>query len=212
MATVFGQVRVGRIAYRARGCSDLHPADARLNLPTVKHSHGLARMAVVHATAGSFAHAAGVIAQITGVRLGNRQVEELACAAVVDFEEFYRQRERTPAGEATLLVMSFDGKGIKMRPGSLRKQTAAAAAKAATKLRSRLSKGEKRYRKRMAEIGAVYDVVPRTADRRRCDARDRGPTCACPASAEGGQQVADRQCHRRHQRGDRPRVRRSGPP
>jgi hypothetical protein len=74
--------------------------------------------------------------------LGNRQVEELACAAVVDFEEFYVRREHAPAGEATLLVMQFDAKGIKMRPGGLRKATAAAAAKAATKLRSRLSEGE----------------------------------------------------------------------
>jgi hypothetical protein len=118
-------------------------------------------MAAERAAAGSFASAARLIDKTTGVRLGNRQVEELACAAAVDFEEFYQRRGHVPPGEARLLVMQFDAKGIKMRPGSLRKQTAAAAAKAATKLRSRLSKGEKRHRKRMAEIGAVYDAVAR---------------------------------------------------
>jgi hypothetical protein len=160
LATVLGQVRVGRLAYRGRGCADLHPADARLNLPVEKYSHGLRRLTAEHAAAGSFASAAGVIAKVTGVGLGNRQVEQLACAAVVDFEDFYQQRVHAPAGAATLLVMQFDGKGIKMRPGSLRRQTAAKAAKASTKLRSRLSKGEKRHRKRMAEVGAVYDAVP----------------------------------------------------
>jgi hypothetical protein len=182
LATVVGQVRVGRFAYRGRGHADVHPADARLNLPAVKYSHGLARMAAEQAAAGSLASAGAAIEKVTGVRLGNRQVEELACAAAVDFEEFYQRREHAMAEEATLLVMQLDAKGIKMRPGSLRKQTAAAAAKAATKLRSRLSKGEKRHRKRMAEVGAVYDAVgvPRTAadvmpvtEKQRAQARPR---------------------------------------
>ncbi len=47
-----------------------------------------------------------------------------------------------------------------MRPDSLRPATERAATKATTKLDSRLSKGEKRYRKRMAEVGAVYDITP----------------------------------------------------
>ena len=161
LATVVGQVRVGRLAYRGRGHADVHPADARLNRPGVRYSHGLSRMAAEQAAAGSFAQAGAAIEKVTGVRLGNRQVEELACAAAVDFEGFYQRREHAMVEEATLLVMSFDAKGIKMRPGSLRRQTAAKAAKTATKLRSRLSKGEKRHRKRMAEVGAVYDVVPK---------------------------------------------------
>ena len=33
LATVFGDVRVERLAYRARAHADLHPADAMLNLP-----------------------------------------------------------------------------------------------------------------------------------------------------------------------------------
>src|SRR6266540_848789 len=41
LATRFGQVNVTRIAYRARGRANLHPADAALNLPVEKHSHGL---------------------------------------------------------------------------------------------------------------------------------------------------------------------------
>ena len=47
-----------------------------------------------------------------------------------------------------------------MRPDALRKATATAAAKTTSKLETRLSKGEKGNRKRMAEVGAVYDATP----------------------------------------------------
>ena len=58
------------------------------------------------------------------------------------------------------MVISADGKGIVMRPDALRPATAKAAAAATNKLACRLSKGEKRNRKRLAEVGAVYDLTP----------------------------------------------------
>lgn len=58
------------------------------------------------------------------------------------------------------MVLSADGKGIVMRPDALRPATAKAAAAGANKLQCRLSKGEKRNRKRLAEVGAVYDLTP----------------------------------------------------
>ena len=42
LATVFGEVEVTRMAYRHRGDPNLYPADAVLNLPAGKYSHGLA--------------------------------------------------------------------------------------------------------------------------------------------------------------------------
>ena len=47
-----------------------------------------------------------------------------------------------------------------MRANALRPATATAAAAASPKLATRLSKGEKRNRKRMAEVGTVYDATP----------------------------------------------------
>jgi len=67
---------------------------------------------------------------------------------------------RNPVLITRWLVLSCDGKGIVMRPEALRPATAKAAASAGTKLSTRLSRGEKRHRKRMAEVGAVYDAVP----------------------------------------------------
>ena len=96
----------------------------------------------------------------TGQHLGKRQVEDLASRAAVDFDDFYAQRQ-APTGEVgDVLVLSCDGKGIVMRSGALRPTTAKAAAATNPKLATRLSKGEKRGRKRMAEVGAVYDTTP----------------------------------------------------
>jgi hypothetical protein len=157
LATRFGRVAVARIAYRARGRSNLHPADAALNLPVEKHSHGLRKLAAIEATRGSFADAATAIWRATGVRLGRRQVEQLAARAAVDVDGFYAAHAPDPAPE-DVLVLSFDGKGVVMRPDGLRQATAKAAA--SQKLSTRLSKGEKRNRKRMAEVAAVYDLTP----------------------------------------------------
>ena len=59
-----------------------------------------------------------------------------------------------------VLVLSADGKGIVMRAEALREATAKAAQRASPKLKTRLSKGEKVNRKRIAEVGAVYEVKP----------------------------------------------------
>lgn len=70
LATVFGAVDVARLAYRRRGHPNLHPADAALNLPAERHSHGLRRLAAVEASRGSFDGAVDAIERSTGQTLG----------------------------------------------------------------------------------------------------------------------------------------------
>ncbi len=184
LATRFGPVNVARIAYRARGRANLHPADAALNLPVEKHSHGLRKLAAVEAARGSFADASAAIGRATGVRLGRRQVEELAARAAIDVDGFYTAHAPAPAPD-DVLVLSFDAKGVVMRPDGLRAATAKAAA--SQKLVTRLSKGEKRNRKRMAEVAAVYDLTPvaRTVADILPDADDERPA-PHPAPAAAG--------------------------
>jgi hypothetical protein len=157
-------VVVARIAYRGRGLGDLHPADAVLNLPAEKYSHGLRRLAAIEATRGSFADAAAAIERGTGVRVGKRQVEELTERAAADVDAFYTARAPGPGLDTDALAMTYDGKGVVMRPGALRAATAKTAA--SRKLSTRLSRGEKRYRKRMAEVACVYDLTPTPQTRR----------------------------------------------
>ncbi len=165
LATVFGEVEVTRLAYRRRGQTNLYPADATLNLPAERHSHGLRRLAATEAARGSFQEAAAALERATGQHLGKRQVEALTDRAAVDVEAFYATRARqadvaAEGAEGDVLVLSADGKAIVMRPDALRPATAKAAAAATNKLACRLSKGEKRNRKRLAEVGAVYDLTP----------------------------------------------------
>ena len=158
LATIFGDVHVSRIAYRRRGLGDLHPADAGLNLPVEQHSHGLRRMAAIEATRGSFDDASAAITRNTGVKVGKRQVKELTERAAADIDAFYDAGTPDPAADTDALVLQFDAKGVVMRPDSLREHTKKKAT--SRKLSSRLSRGEKRDRKRMAEVGAVYDLTP----------------------------------------------------
>ncbi len=160
LGTIFGEVTVTRLAYRQPGQANLHPADAALNLPVEQHSHGLRQLAAIESSRGSFDGAVEAIERSTGQRLGKRQVEDLASRAAIDFDAFYTHRKPPSSNVDDVLVLSCDGKGVVMRPDALRPATAKAASTTNPKLATRLSKGEKRNRKRMAEVGAVYDISP----------------------------------------------------
>jgi hypothetical protein len=158
LTTIFGDVTVQRLAYRQCGHANLYPADALLNLPSEQYSYGLRYMAAIESSRGSFDDGVKAIEQTTGVHLGKRQMEELVQRAATDFHSFYANSPRPKAEPDDVLVLSADGKGIVMRSDALRHATAQAAQSAGPS--TRLSKGEKRNRKRMAEVGTVYYATP----------------------------------------------------
>lgn len=159
LATVFGKVEVRRLGYGAEGADSLHPLDEELNLPRELYSHELRRRAAEEVAKGSYDEAVATLARSTGSAVAKRQVEELAVRAAQDFDAFYKQKSSQPA-PGSLLVLSFDGKGVVMRREDLRPATQKAAQKRQQRLSKRLSKGEKRNAKRMAEVAAVYTVSP----------------------------------------------------
>jgi len=166
LVTIFGEVRVRRLAYRHKGTTNVYPADATLNLPEESYSHGLRAIAATEAARGSFDEAVAAIDRASAVTVPKRQTEDLARAASVDFEAFFAGTKRPAPGDGEVVVLSADGKGVVMRSEGLRAATRAKAEASNNKLQTRLSKGEKSNRKRMAEVGAVYSVTPvaRTAD------------------------------------------------
>src|SRR6266511_3011475 len=166
LASIFGTVVVGRCAWRAQGRVNVYPADAALRLPRLRHSHGLRRLAALEAVRGSFDQATEAIGRRCGQVVGKRGVEQLTVAAAADIDAFYQAVTSQPCTDATVLVVSVDGKGVVMRPEALREATLKAAqAKGTGTYRTRLASGEKPARKRMATLGAVYDaeVAPRRA-------------------------------------------------
>lgn len=158
LTSVFGEVTVSRKSYSQRNQASVFPLDAQLNLSADKYSDGIRYRLSKEALRGSFDDAVEAIDETTGGHVPKRQSLNLVQDVAQDFESFYQQKRFTePEETSDLLVLSFDGKGVVMRPDSLRECTKKAAKKN-KKLNSRLSPGEKKDRKRMAQVAAVYTV------------------------------------------------------
>jgi hypothetical protein len=188
LSSVFGPVTVSRIAYRAPGVPNVHLADAELNLPPGRHSHGLSKKVAAAAARGSFGQACSQVSAVTGSAVGKRQAEDLTRHAACDFGDFYASSRRRPppgtvpdAAPGGVLGLSGDGKGILILPGQMRPETARKTRrKPGPRQDGRLSRGEVRNRKRMTQVGAVFDItpVPRTA----AGILDPGPRPPGPAT------------------------------
>lgn len=168
LKTVFGGTTVRRLSFTARGASGgLRPLDVELNLPPELYSFGLRRRASTVALDSSFDTTVCRLEDWTGAKVPKRQLEELVARAARDFDAFYDQRHQQQVDQERglhpdrLVVLSTDGKGIVMRHDALRQETRKRAEQSATKLATRLSPGEKRNRKRMAEVATVYELEPR---------------------------------------------------
>ncbi len=158
LSSTVGTVTVRRLARRAPGTGNLHPADAELNLPDGVHSHEVAKMAAIESARGSFADATAAITRACGPVAGPAQVRALAIGAAADFDAFYTAAVAEPCSNEDVLAISVDAKGIVMRPEHLREATRKAAA--AAKERAGAVGEQHAGRKRMATLGAVYDTTP----------------------------------------------------
>jgi hypothetical protein len=162
LLTVVGKVTALRTIYSSRRGEGLAPLDAELNLPEEIYSHGLRNLAAIEAARGSYDAAVEAVERATGNKLPKRQLEELARRAAQDFDAYYARHEERPALASVdaLLILSLDGKGVVMRQEALRAVTMRRAQRSKHKLETRLSTGEKRDRKRMSTVAAIYDVAP----------------------------------------------------
>lgn len=188
LETKFGTVRVGRIAYAARGSESLHPLDRKLNLPPDLFSFGVRRRVAEEAARGSHDAVVEALKTTTGASVGKRQVEELAVRAAKDFDAFYAGRAEVAgtlplSGRGSILVISVDAKGIVVRHEDLREATKRAAEQEPRDRSKKLKPGEKKNRKRMATAAAVYiigqfprrpeDIVDEMRRRKKAEKRPR---------------------------------------
>lgn len=169
LMTSFGPVRVERLSYGQPGVESLKPLEGQLNVPQDSYSHEVRRRVALEVARGSYDDSLEAIDHNTGAHVPKRQAQELTKRAAQDFDEFYQRRavpERPLGTAGELVVLSADGKGVVMRPEALLPAVRRAAARPEHKMRKRLSKGEKKDRKRMSTVAAVYTVEPyvRTAE------------------------------------------------
>ena len=147
--SVFGPVRVTRLAYRNRREPNLYPADARQALPDDPYSLGMRALAAFHLAGGGFGQAQEVIEARTGITVGRAQLAGLAEDLAGWTDDFYEERARDADPDlpgSDVIMMQGDGKGIAMRPEHRRN-----AGK---------EDGTRPGIKKMAEIVAVADFTP----------------------------------------------------
>jgi len=164
--SLFGKVTVTRTGYNQIKKSSVFPLDGKLNLSTNSYSDGIYYRVSNEAIRGSFDDVVETVAETTGGYVAKRQSLKIVKDVAQDIERYYqKKRFIKPEETSDLLVLTFDGKGIVMRPDGLRECTKKNAQKN-KKLKTRLSQGEKKDRKRMAQVAAVYTVQPhiRTAE------------------------------------------------
>ncbi|WP_133309842.1 ISKra4 family transposase [Parashewanella spongiae] len=159
LESLFGTVTMHRKGYSQRRCDSVFPMDGELNLSKDKYSDGVRLRLATEAVKGSYDDAVSSIDTTTGAHVPKRQARQIVQDIAQDFDGFYlQQRYLKPENTSDLLVLTMDGKGIVMQPNSLREGTQKAAKQ--QKLKGRLSAGEKKDRKRMAEVAAVYTTKP----------------------------------------------------
>ena len=85
LVTIFGEIRMNRMAYGSRGEDSFHPLDAKLQLPGRCYSYELQRRLVRHAIQGPFDEAITSVYEATGVNIPKRAAEEILIDAGEDF-------------------------------------------------------------------------------------------------------------------------------
>ena len=150
LASVFGPVRVTRMAYRHGHEENLYPADARSVMPGDPYSMGLRALTAFHLASAGYGQAQEIIEDRTGVRIGHAQLSGIARDLAAWTDDFYEERSRDAEEEeqpaSDVIMMQGDGKGIAMRPEHRRN-----AGK---------QDGTRPGIKKMAEIVAVADFTP----------------------------------------------------
>src|SRR2546428_2458749 len=147
LTTVFGTVQLVRMGYSRPSGPSIFPLDQALALPARSFSYELQRRLVKAAVQNPFLESVQTIADLTGVSVSKRSLEEILPDAAQDFDAFYRQRSPEPA-TGSILVAAVDGKGIPMvKPG-------------AAQPKLRLTKGQKANKKRMATVATVFTPAP----------------------------------------------------
>ena len=147
LTTVFGTVELVRMGYSRPGSPSIFPLDRALALPARSFSYELQRRLVKAAVQNPFLESVQTIAELTGVSVSKRSLEEILPDAAQDFDAFYQQRS-VAAATGAILVAAVDGKGIPMvKPCRAQPQ-------------ARLTKGQKANKKRMATVAAVFTRAP----------------------------------------------------
>lgn len=142
--SIFGEIQIDRAYYWKSGCG-CHPLDQELNLPDNLPSYLLQEWIYRGCTKEAYDGAQELLTDMLGIALPKRSLETGVGTVSQEVDSFHRdQLHQHTSPEGDTLVVEVDGKGI---PMSNHKTTD-----------GRLGRGEKRLKKKMAEIVTVQTV------------------------------------------------------
>jgi hypothetical protein len=196
--SIFGELSYKRYAYARREGQKIEwvPTDARLGMPAGEFSYVLEDWQQKLILKDPYGEAVESVESWLGIKLGVRTCEQMNHRLATFVEPFRAEQEfPTAEEEGEILVVTADGKGVPMRrpleerlqewkasrpkSGRGRKPKKRPPIEAKQQRSKRLGKGEKRTKKQMAYVGAIYSIDRhvRTADdileevnRRSCNA------------------------------------------
>src|SRR5258708_13462043 len=101
------------MGYSRPGAPSIFPLDQTLALPALSFFYELQRRLVKAAVQNPFLESVQTIAELTGVSVSKRSLEEILPDAALDFDAFYQQRSVATA-VSSILVAAVASKGIPM--------------------------------------------------------------------------------------------------
>lgn len=172
--SIFGELMIERFVYAIRPKQKIEyvPVDGQLGLPVGESSYVLEDWLQKLCVKDSFDEGVQTLHDWLGVKLNVRSAESIN-RRMAEHAESYRQSQPHPPSdeEGEIVVVAGDGKGVPMRRPLEERMGRS----------KRLGKGEKKNKKQMAYVGAVYtidrfcrtpDDVIDEVDRQEC-AKDR---------------------------------------
>src|SRR5512147_1589106 len=151
--SVFGPFELDRVVYGSRESQQIEfvPLDARLGLPAGKFSSLLQDWDQALVVETPYQQVNHVLSRIRGLGQSVASLEQMTHTLAAAVDDFRATQPPAPVAEAPqLIVLSGDGKGV-----PLRKPATAPPIRAHDHQR-----GPKPERKKMALVGAVYQIAP----------------------------------------------------
>lgn len=171
--SLFGKVRIPRACYWAKGCHEIYPLDAELNLPLSEHSYILQEWGAALGAEVPYEKAASFLEAILGTPLWGSSIETIMQKSCIDVPKFYEERQEPDMNtEKEILVGTIDGKGVIMRKNELVKKVPKKRMKKMRKIGEKDKKNidkeirEKPGKKKMSTVIGIYTIEPhkRTAE------------------------------------------------
>lgn len=143
--SIFGPVEITRSYYHKMGHDGLCPLDEQLNLPERKYSYLLQKWLSAYCVKGTYDEAVAELKELLGISIPKRSMQSLMRDISQKVVDFWDQQPCSD-GDAEILVISADGKGVPMKHLTVRE------------VPKRLKKGQKRTKKKEAMVGTIYTV------------------------------------------------------